>query len=162
MFRLNAVVFANVLEGMHEVLIIELNSPLKKRFLDNNNNIYEIFWDWFTGLDEGPTQRKRIYVPSFTLNVHLDAQEIKSLPDDMIKMDEKDMFFESVDEYFYIKLGYDLFKDKAFHVKPNVNDDIVIADTFMVGVLNKKVFNACNLSTLQLNVVNKDTWEVDS
>jgi hypothetical protein len=150
------------LDNEMKLLIIELNSSLKRMFLDNNNNIYEIFWDWFNGLDEGSNEKKNIFIPSFTLNVHLDAQEIKSLPDDMIKVNDKDMFIESVDEYFYMKLGYDLAKDKAFHVKPNVNNDIVINDTFMVGVLNKKIYNACNLFTLQLNVVNKDIWEVDS
>ena len=150
------------LDNEMKLLIIELNSSLKRMFLDNNNNIYEIFWDWFNGLDEGSNEKKNIFIPSFTLNVHLDAQEIKSLPDDMIKVNDKDMFIESVDEYFYMKLGYDLAKDKAFHVKPNVNNDIVISDTFMVGVLNKKIYNACNLFTLQLNVVNKDIWEVDS
>ena len=150
------------LDNEMKLLIIQLNASLKRMFLDNNNNIYEIFWDWFNGLDEGSNEKKNIFIPSFTLNAHLDAQEIKSLPDDMIKVNDKDMFIESVDEYFYMKLGYDLAKDKAFHVKPNVNSDIVISDTFMVGVLNKKIYNTCNLFTLQLNVVNKDIWEVDS
>ena len=153
----------STMQNDYSILIMELNNQLKETFLYNGHNIYETFNNWFNSLNEELTSKEEIYIPSFELTAHTDANEIEAFPDNMMTLNNNELYINTIDEYFHIQIVYDSSYRQGFTLLPNENTgDIVIKDAYMIGIMNSSIYTEYNIPCIHLSIISKDKWAVCS
>ena len=149
----------STLQNDYSIVIMELNNQLKETFIYNGHNIYETFNKWFNSLHEELTEIKVIYIPSFELTAHTDANEIEAFPDNMITENNKEIYINTIDEYFHMKNIYDKSYSHGFTLLPNTyTGDIIINDSFIIGIMNTTIYTEYNIPCIHLAIINKNKW----
>ena len=142
------------------ILIIQLNSSIKNIIINNNNNIYEAFLEYYKNLKDKYKINKliNIYIPFLKIEKNFKVKKF----DEKIKNNDNNLNIGTLDEYINI----DFSKNEKININEQINylinneeiinnKDIVINNEFIFGIINNK---NKNISLIQLIYVKKDDW----
>ena len=143
------------------IIICQLNTYLKEKFLYKNKNIYEIFYSFYSNLIQEIDNKKVIYFPCFDLEGQVSCFGVNSIEKKIMINDAQNnkLFLNTVDELFKAQMNVESDKQNIFSVFPKNNiDDIIINDCFLFGIYNNNIFKTFNIPAIELFVVTNDYW----
>lgn len=162
------------------LLLVQITEDyLKKEIIDNNKSIYEKFMQFHPALKNDllkfsvsiskstlildPRQNeKTIYLPSFSIDTHLFANDVPSITK-RIKIApnvNNESKITSIDEYIKFELLPETDFGNGFSVVPieDGKNNIVVRDPFILAVLNSNVMTLLDVPMLQMIYVTPDNW----
>ena len=143
------------------IIICQLNTYLKEKFLYKSKNIYEIFYSFYSNLIQEIDNKKVIYFPCFDLEGQVSCFGVNSIEKKIMINDAQNnkLFLNTVDELFKAQMNVESDKQNIFSVFPKNNiDDIIINDCFLFGIYNNNIFKTFNIPAIELFVVTNDYW----
>ena len=145
-----------------KVIIGEINEEMKNTLINNSNNIYEVFYEFYNSLEKNNNKSKKvIYVPSFSIKSHLIATNIDNVEKNIKitnNLDNNNLYIISLDEYYLIEWNTDMNYKNTPYNTPKINKDIIIKDTFLFGIFDQKLYDSNKISAIQLYIINKENW----
>jgi hypothetical protein len=172
--------FLPCLNKINSILLLELNEKTKNLFIDNNNNVYELFTNYFndnkTERDNSlKKERINIFIPSFNIQNHFKTEKVSEEINNIIILENKENNGEetsyikigSVDEFINVNLNKKgIEKQINYNLEINDNNEkennkknIVIKNDFILGIINN--FSEIKFPIFQLIYVKKDFWIKD-
>ena len=143
------------------IIICQLNTYLKEKFLYKSKNIYEIFYSFYSNLIQEIDNKKVIYFPCFDLEGQVSCFGVNSIEKKIMINDAQNnkVFLNTVDELFKAQMNVESDKQNIFSVFPKNNiDDIITNDCFLFGIYNNNIFKTFNIPAIELFVVTNDYW----
>ena len=145
------------------ILILELNETIKNILINNNSNIYELFYNYYKTLNEIQTNKTiNIAIPFFKIDNHLQTQKLSNNLNNIEILENKNknniISIGSLDEYLEIEFN----KDTILNINDQINyildnKDIIINQEFIFGII-KNDKNNNDFSLIQLNYIKKEYW----
>ena len=149
-------------DNSNSILISQLTKELKSKIINNQKNIYEIFNSLYCNISkENNKKNKIIYIPSFNIKSQLSTNNINSIENNISinNVNNEKLFFDSIDEIFDVQWNYDEDLNNNFKILPNeTNDDIIIKDSFIFGIINYSILESYKIPFIQLYFVTKEHW----
>ena len=149
-------------DNSNSILISQLTKELKSKIINNQKNIYEIFNSLYCNISkENNKKNKIIYIPSFNIKSQLSTNNINSIENNISinNVNNEKLFFDSIDEIFDVQWNYDEDLNNNFKILPNeTNDDIIIKDSFIFGIINYSILASYKIPFIQLYFVTKEHW----
>ena len=161
------------LNKINNVLILEINSKIKKFLIDNNINIYELFINYWNIINEKNYNKRikknndlrNIYIPSFNIKTHLQTEtfskEINNINIQNLKENNNfKMKLGTLDEYLKINFNKKQIENQIFFEinedKYNNDKDIIISNDFLFCILNN--YTEIKYPLYQLIYITKENW----
>ena len=150
-------------DNSNSILISQLTKELKSKIINNQKNIYEIFNSLYCNIskENNKKNKKIIYIPSFNIKSQLSSNNINSIENNISinNVNNEKLFFDSIDEIFDVQWNYDEDLINNFQILPNeTNDDIIIKDSFIFGIINYSILASYKIPFIQLYFVTKEHW----
>ena len=150
-------------DNSNSILISQLTKELKSKIINNQKNIYEIFNSLYCNIskENNKKNKKIIYIPSFNIKSQLSSNNINSIENNISinNVNNEKLFFDSIDEIFDVQWNYDEDLNNNFQISPNeTNDDIIIKDSFIFGIINYSILASYKIPFIQLYFVTKEHW----
>ena len=160
--------------------ISEANKKLKELLIDNNKNVYEKFLEFQPSTQKEiiefsvssyrdityipqdlKSHLKTIYIPNFNIKSHLFSYSFKDIEKNisMTAIDNnKPLYLNSIDEYINVEFKPDENIENSFSIIPveDRKDNIIIKDSFIMGIFDNDIINNNKLPLLQFLYVTKD------
>ena len=142
------------------IMICQLTSELKELF-NNNNNIYETFYSFYSNLIQDSENIKVIQIPCFQYEGQFSSTGLNSIGKKVKIFDENnsELYFNTVDQLFNVKMDIDNNMENNFKIKANnSNDEVIIDDDFLLGICNVEILTSTNIPLIQLFIISKENW----
>ena len=142
------------------IMICQLTSELKELF-NNNNNIYETFYSFYSNLIQDSKNIKVIQIPCFEYEGQFSSTGLISIGKKVKIFDENnsELYFNTVDQLFNVKMDIDNNMENNFKIKANIsNDEVIIDDDFLLGICNVEILTSTNIPLIQLFIISKENW----
>jgi hypothetical protein len=142
------------------IMICQLTSELKELF-NNNNNIYETFYSFYSNLIQDSENIKVIQIPCFEYEGQFSSNGLISIGKNVKIFDENnsELYFNTVDQLFNVKMDIDNNMENNFKIKANnSNDEVIIDDDFLLGICNVEILTSTNIPLIQLFIISEENW----
>lgn len=148
-------------DNANSLFISELTPQLRDRLVNNGQNIYELFFEYFRSLEqnsEDKTLTSALWLPTFSINTHIIADKLSYLDEIKIESEEnKIMFIRNIDEYINASYDYDQNIINSFQVEASEND-IVISNNFLFGLVNVNILSKMNIPSISFFLITQEHW----
>ena len=149
--------------------ICEIIPELKNLLINNNNDIYQQFLDFYLNsnmnLLEQP--KKNVYIPSFSLKNYFSCKNLKDIENNVKiynnnEKTKRPLYVSYVKEFINVEFNHDLNIKNNFIDNNNIyNDGYLIKNEFIIGIFKNDVINKENKSNLiQVLYIEKDNFRV--
>ena len=150
--NINSCIIYNIptLNPKINILILELNETMKNILINNKNNIYEIFINYYQNFEEKIIKKYiNILIPVFKLEKHLQS-----------KTDLLNLNIGYIDEYLKFDFNKNIDEQVNYDMNNKDNKDIIISNEFIFGIIYNDDNNNDNnnILLLQLVHVTKEDW----
>lgn len=138
------------------IFILEINEKNQKILIDNNKSLYINFKKILTDMTNNIVlENINIYVPSFTIETQLDANDYKQITQKVTN----EYKVTSINEYIYLNFKKDSkIKDTFSFNAENDENIIIIKNSFILGIISTEFNSSAQIPLLQLIYVTKDNW----
>ena len=159
------------LNKINNILVFEANNKIKKLFIDNNSNIYDLFINYYNIINEVNNNKRikkknyfrNIYIPSFSIKTHLQTETFsKEINNINIQNIEENKNFQlgTLDEYLKVDFNKKKIENQIFYEvnedKYNNDKDIIIKNDFILCIL--KNYTEIKYPLYQLIYITKENW----
>ena len=155
--------YLNLQNNNYSFFIVELTNNLKDKLINDENNIYQIFNEMYSDMKRDKDNNNNIiYIPSFNMDNHFTSNNLICLEKNFLIKDEdnNEIYFDTIDEFYKIKLNFDQNYDYNSLLEINENEEhIIIQNSFVFGICNHQILNENQIPAIQLFVINQDYWK---
>ena len=145
-------------DGNNSLIITTLSNDIKSKLLESNDNLYSIFnTSIYSNLEQKENEKSDItlWIPCFDIDTHLQSDTMNFYEGIEIKKDDQKCYIGNIDEIINMKYGCEREKDSMFSINAQ-DDDIILNEDFIFGIVNVDVLTNFNMSTILLLHVTKD------